>query len=342
MPSPNSAQRGANRSKPASRSICTAALILASAGWMTACTAGSGTRSESGDELPQVTSASAAPATQPAQTSTTAAREVDQLSAPTTSEPVAPAATEVPLRIAVAGDVGTGGSEEFATADAMDRLEGTAEYAALLMLGDNVYEDGDPSKLGAAVFEPFADVLDGGTQLLAVLGNHDVDSGFGDAQAAGLGMPAAWYATRFDDVVVIALDSNRPDDLNQLDFLERTLASSTETWKIVIFHHPPYSGGWHGSDMNVREAFVPLFEQYGVQLVLTGHDHDYQRSRAINGVTYVVSGGAALLRETGRADFSVVAESTYHFVDLEVTGDRLDLRAIDQSGREIDSVTLMP
>lgn len=246
------------------------------------------------------------------------------------------------VRFAVAGDVGTGGAEEIATADAMYRLEGDDEYAALLLLGDNVYEDGDPSELGARVFEPFAEVLDGGTQLLAVLGNHDVDSGFGDAQAAGLGMPAAWYATRFDDVVVIALDSNRPDDPNQLDFLENTLASATETWKIVMFHHPPYSGGWHGSDMTVRDAFVPLFEEHGVQLVMTGHDHDYQRSEDINGVTYVVSGGAALLRDTALADFSVVAESTYHFVDLKVSADRLALRAVGQDGGEIDSVTLIP
>lgn len=247
-----------------------------------------------------------------------------------------------PLRLAVAGDVGTGGAEEIATADAMDRREGNEEYAALLMLGDNVYEDGDPSKLGERVFAPFSGVLDGGTQLLAVLGNHDVDSGFGDAQAAGLGMPAAWYATRFDDVLVMALDSNRPNDENQLDFLTRTLASATETWKIVIFHHPPYSGGWHGSDMAVRGTFVPLFEQYGVQLVLSGHDHDYQRSEEINGVTYVVSGGAALLRDTALADFSVVATSTHNFVDLAVFTDRLELRAIDHAGTEIDTVTLSP
>jgi 3',5'-cyclic AMP phosphodiesterase CpdA len=246
-----------------------------------------------------------------------------------------------PLRIAVAGDVGTGDVEERATADEMDRLEGADEYSALLMLGDNVYDNGDPSQLQRTVFEPFSGVLDGDTQLLPVLGNHDVDDGFGDAQADAIGMPASWYATQLsDEVLVIALESNRWDDPNQLDFLDTTLASATATWKIVIMHHPPHSGGWHGSDLNVRAAFTSLFEQYGVQLVLTGHDHDYQRSEEINGVTYVVSGGAAKLRPTELGDSMVVAESTYHFVDLSVYDDHLDLRAVDQSGNDIDSVTI--
>ncbi len=329
MPSPHTARRGASRSKRVALATGAAALLLGSAVTLTVLATGADSQADSIQELPQVTSSPAAPVTGPARASTTAVRVVGAGTTATAR-----------LRIAVAGDVGTGGVEEVATADAMDRLEGTDEYAALLMLGDNVYEDGDPSRLGPAVFEPFAGVLDGKTRLLAVLGNHDVDSGFGDAQAAGLGMPAAWYATRFADALVIALDSNRPNDPNQLDFLERSLAASTETWKIVIFHHPPYSGGAHGSDMAVRDAFVPLFEQYGVQLVLTGHDHDYQRSEQINGVTYVVSGAAAKLRDTQLADFSVVAQSTFHFVDLEVSADRLVVRAIDQSGGEIDSVTL--
>ncbi len=249
---------------------------------------------------------------------------------------------DVSLRLAVAGDVGTGGSEEYATADAMDRLEGDVEYRALLLLGDNVYEDGDPEKVEQRVFEPFAGVLDGDTELLAVLGNHDVDSGFGEAQATALGMPGAWYSTRYDDVLVIGLDSNRPDDPDQLEWLTRTLAESTESWKIVMMHHPPYSGGSHGSDMRLRAAFAPLFATYGVQLVLAGHDHDYQRSEQIDGVTYVVSGGAARLRPTRRADFSVAAWSILHFTDITVWDDHLDLRAIDQQLEIFDMVTLTP
>lgn len=247
------------------------------------------------------------------------------------------------VRLSVAGDVGTGEEDEWRTAAAMDLREGDDdEYEALLLLGDNVYPDGDPALLDTAVFEPFAGVLDGGTELLAVLGNHDVDDGFGDEQAAAIGMPALWYGTEFGDVLILSLDSNDPENPDQLAWLESTLAANDATWTIATLHHPPYSGGSHGSSMDVRDAFVPLFERYGVQLVLAGHDHDYQRSEVIEGVTYVVSGGAAKLRPANRAEFTEVAASRYHFVDIGVWSDHMDLRAIDQEGAVIDAVRLTP
>ena len=244
------------------------------------------------------------------------------------------------VRLAAAGDVGTGGDAEWATAESMDLAEDDLEFDALLLLGDNVYEDGDPVELQRTVFNPFAGVLDGGTQLLAVLGNHDVRKGHRDAHAEAIGMPAPWYATTIDDVLVISLDSTQPDEPDQLAWLEQTLRSSDATWTIATMHHPPYSGGQHGSSIDVREAFAPIFEKYGVELVLAGHDHDYQRSEVIGGVTYVVSGGAAKLRATGRADFTAVAWSTYHFVEIAMWPDRMEVRAIDQDGDVFDEFAL--
>lgn len=247
----------------------------------------------------------------------------------------------LPLRIAVAGDVGTGETAEYATAVSMDRVEGRDEYAALLLLGDNVYPDGNPDDLQRTVFDPFAPVLDGGTRLLAVLGNHDNDDGYGDEQVAALGMSGRWYATTIGNTLIVSLDSNRPGDKDQLRWLEATLAANTSTWTIVQLHHPPFSGGWHGSDDAARDAFVPLFEDYGVDLVLSGHDHDYQRSRVINGVTYIVSGAAAKLRDAQLADFSEVVRSTYHFVDLTITADRIEVRAVDHDDHVFDQVILV-
>jgi 3',5'-cyclic AMP phosphodiesterase CpdA len=210
----------------------------------------------------------------------------------------------------------------------------------LLLLGDNVYPSGDPTEVGPKVFAPFAAVLDSPTVLLPVLGNHDVMDGNGDAQAVALGMPARWYSTKLDDTLVISLDSTQPDNPDQLTWLEDTLAASTATWKVACLHHPPYSGGYHGSSIDVRDAFSPMFEQFGVQLVLAGHDHDYQRSEVINGVTYVVSGAAAKKRAAHAADFSVAAWSKYHFVDIGIWPDHLDLRAVDQDGTVFDQVTI--
>lgn len=268
----------------------------------------------------------------------------DHIAAPdvTSEVPTIPPSVPSSIRIAAAGDVGTGEDAELRTAAAMDRLESGFEYAALLLLGDNVYPNGDPAQLHRAVFDPFATVLDGDTRLLPVLGNHDVLDDNGDAHAAAIGMPGRWYATSIGDVLILSLDSTRPDDQAQLTWLETTLADSTATWTIATMHHPPYSGGYHGSSLDVREAFTPLFERYGVQLVLAGHDHDYQRSEPLGGVTYVVSGGAAKLRPANRAEFTEVAWSTYHFLDLAVWPDRMEIRAIDQNGDVFDSVTLQP
>jgi len=69
-------------------------------------------------------------------------------------------------------------------------------------------------------------------------------------------------------------------------------------------------------------------------------DHDYQRSKPINGVTYVVSGAGAKLRPTGHEDFTAVSASTLHFVDMLVYSDRIVLRAIDQDGTLVDMFTL--
>lgn len=77
-----------------------------------------------------------------------------------------------------------------------------------------------------------------------------------------------------------------------------------------------------------------------MQLVLSGHDHDFQRSKRMNGVTYVVSGGASEARRTGRADFTAFSASWHHFVDIAVFDDRLLLRAVNQDTRVFDEVWL--
>ena len=143
-------------------------------------------------------------------------------------------------------------------------------------------------------------------------------------------------------VLLIVLDSTRPDDREQLAWLERTLAAATEPWRIVALHHPPYSAGWHGSSIDVRRAFQPLLDRFGVTLVLAGHDHDYQRSKPIHGVIYIVSGAGATTRQTNRASFTAASWSTQHFIDLEVWCDHLEVQAVGQDGLVYDHAMLAP
>lgn len=107
-----------------------------------------------------------------------------------------------------------------------------------------------------------------------------------------------------------------------------------------MLHHPPYSAGYQGSNDAVRRTFVPVFERHGVQLVLSGHDHDYQRSRPINGVTYVVSGAASGTCGTGEEDFTAVSYSWLHFIEIGVFPDRLVVRAVNSELRVADEAVV--
>lgn len=251
-----------------------------------------------------------------------------------------PAGDPPVLRLAVAGDIGDSGSRLDATAAAIGRLAGNDPFDVLLLLGDNVYPAGDPARIPDTVFKPFGPVLDRGTALLAILGNHDVMKGQGDTQLAALGMPGRWWSVERSGVLLVGLDSNRPDDPDQLAWLERTLAGTAAAWKIVALHHPPYSAGYQGSNKAARAAFTPLFERYGVQLVLSGHDHDYQRSRPIGATTYVVTGAAAGTRRTGEAEFTAVSFSWHSYLELGVYPDRIVGRTLNQDNRVADEWSL--
>jgi 3',5'-cyclic AMP phosphodiesterase CpdA len=261
---------------------------------------------------------------------------------PTHTEPYVPfPADDLPeLRIGVAGDVGDSGSRIGATGAAMTRLADDRPFDVLLLLGDNVYPRGNPKDIPARVFKPFAGVLDRGTELLVIVGNHD--KRHSHAQLQAFGMPGHWWSAVRGDVLIVGLDSNLGADPEQLAFLDKTLAESTQRWKIVALHHPPYSAGYQGSSIGIRDAYVPIFERHGVQLVLSGHEHDYQRSRVINGITYVITGAASGTRRTGEADFTAASFWGHSCVEVGVYPDRLVGRALNQKDRVADEWVVTP
>ncbi|GMR03066.1 MAG: metallophosphoesterase [Acidimicrobiia bacterium] len=275
-----------------------------------------------------------------ADTSSTAAASVTStvVTSTSTTQPTT-TATLAPVRIAIAGDTGTGTTEQMDVARRMASGESSGDYAALVLLGDLIYPDGNLDLLDEVLLDPYADVLDGDTILVPALGNHDIRQGSEDEILARLGRQSPWYAQRAGSALIVVLDSNVPNDPDQLAWLESTLAASQDRWIIAAMHHPPYSAGYHGSSEEVRERFVPLFKKYGVDLVFAGHDHDYQRSRPIDDITYIVAGGGAKLRPTGTDSFTEVSESALHFVDLEITNDELRATVIGLDG-VIDEFTI--
>jgi hypothetical protein len=236
------------------------------------------------------------------------------------------------LHLAVVGDVGHQGRRVDAVGAAVARIDRAQPLDGLVVLGDNVYPSGNPAGLDATVFRPFAAVLDH-VPLYAILGNHDVKRNRAQAQVRALGMPGRWWVHHLPgDVLLVGLDSTLVDDPAQHAWLEAVLASATERWRLVAVHHPAYSAGYQGSSLAVRRRWSPLFARHGVALVLSGHDHDYQRSVPIDGVTYVVSGGGSRPRRTARESFTAVALGWLHAVEVAVYADQLVVRAV---GRDL-------
>ncbi|MGN6104779.1 MAG: metallophosphoesterase, partial [Kofleriaceae bacterium] len=127
----------------------------------------------------------------------------------------------------------------------------------------------------------------------------------------------------------------------QAAWLDQDLSKTQLPWKIVFMHKPLYSSGDHGVDDKAIKIFAPVFEKHGVQLVLAGHDHHYERMKPQRGVNYMVSGGGGRgTRSAGESDFTAFSEEVIHFLQIEVTSDRLIAHAIDAGGKEFDSLVI--
>ena len=133
----------------------------------------------------------------------------------------------------------------------------------------------------------------------------------------------------------------------QVSWLESDLAATVQPWRVAVFHRSPYSaGGEHGSDLAVRAAFSPLFEQYGVQLVISAHEHIYERTLPLRdsggtAVTYIVTGGGGgPLYPAGVAPWTAYSASRHHYVRAGVTDCTLTVRAVGVNGAVFDSVAL--
>jgi 3',5'-cyclic AMP phosphodiesterase CpdA len=244
-----------------------------------------------------------------------------------------------------AGDYGVGGSAELSLGRAMQRYDARKPADMLVLLGDNDYTE-SPARFRANWRATFGWARRSGLRVAGVIGNHDYHIGRGRYEFGLLGMPRSYYTRRLGDAQLFLLNSNTVND-GQTAWLEHQLAQSTAIWKIAVFHHPPYTCGGHSGDEDVQERWVPLFERYGVQLVLSGHDHNYQQFAAANGVTYVVDGaGAAGLYPLHRCPSAypvrVRARVEHSFLYVTVTADRLDGYAVNTRGRVTDRFTLQP
>ena len=245
------------------------------------------------------------------------------------------------VRFAVIGDTGTGEKSQFEVAQEMDAYRKVAGFTFVLMLGDNIYGGDSPRDFARKFEEPYKALLDAGVKFYASLGNHDNP----DERLYKLFNMGGerYYSFKKDDVAFFALDSTYMNP-TQLDWLEGQLRNSSAAWKICYFHHPLYSDGkFHGPDLDLRSALVPMLQKYGVNVVFSGHDHVYERLKPQNGINYFVLGNSGQLRfhnlrPSGQMEMGFDADRD--FMVVEIDGDELYFQVISRTGLTIDSGVL--
>jgi Calcineurin-like phosphoesterase len=244
------------------------------------------------------------------------------------------------VKFAVIGDSGTGGSEQMKVAQQLTAARGKFPFTFAVMLGDNLYGSERPTDFVNKFERPYKALLDAGVKFYAALGNHDDPNQRFYKQFNMNGERYYSFKPPEGSVRFFALDSNYVDK-NQLAWLEKELAGSDSQWKIAFFHHPLYSSGEkHGSDEVLREQLEPLFVKHGVALVLTGHEHFYERIKPQKGITHIVAGSSAKLRRgnIGTSDITAKGfDQGYAFMLMEIDGDTLQFQTISESGKTVDS-----
>jgi acid phosphatase type 7 len=148
-----------------------------------------------------------------------------------------------------------------------------------------------------------------------------------------------------------AINGNSP----MLRWLDNDLRSTRQFWKVVYFHFPPFATGNNENDIEsawVRQYIVPILDNNGVQLVLSGHEHSYQRSVPVRrsatvsanaGTNYVTSGGGgAVLYAVPLKSLVAFGQSAYHYLRAEVRGTQMTIHAVRADGVEIDSFSIAP
>ena len=245
------------------------------------------------------------------------------------------------VRFALIGDCGTGERPQYEVAQQMAKIHEKFPFDFVLMLGDNLYGGQSAVDFKRKFEDPYKALLDGGVKFYASLGNHDSPNqryykpfNMGEKR---------YYNFRKGNAEFFALDSNYMDP-EQVDWLKKRLSDSEADWKICYFHHPLYSDGrYHGPDTDLRVRLAPIFETSGVKVVLSGHEHIYERIKPQNGVNYFVLGNSGELRSHNLRQSAITAkgfDTDRTFMLVEISGDEFYFQTISRTGETVDSGTI--
>jgi tartrate-resistant acid phosphatase type 5 len=264
------------------------------------------------------------------------------------------------LQFEAVGDFGTGAGGQRDVAVSMANKADRDSISFVLVLGDNFYESGVESvndDQWESAFEKMYNQPSLNLPFYAVLGNHDYRTN-PEAQVDYTRVSKRWkmpqryftFIRAIDDTTnaqFFCLDTNPPaylslseaaalsdtsEQMRQVHWLKRELEESTARWKIVLGHHPLYSGGEHGDDKTLQYLLEPLFTEYMVDFYLCGHDHDLELLKPIHGVTYVVSGAGSKHRDVRWRENTQFAETNLGFVFFRMSANETTIEFLTRSG----------
>lgn len=257
--------------------------------------------------------------------------------------PLADPKVELPLkeksvRFAVIGDNGTGKRGEYDIAQQMVKCREKFPFDFVVMLGDNIYGGESAADFQLKFETPYKQLLDAGVKFYASLGNHDSpNQRFYKPFNMG---EKRYYSFKKENAEFFALDSTYMDAA-QLSWIGSKLEASKAAWKICYFHHPLYSDGkFHGPDVDLRTQIEPMFMDHGVNVVLSGHEHVYERIKPQKGIHYFVLGSSGQLRVSNLRPSPILAkgfDKDRTFMLVEIAGDELYFQTISRTGDTVDS-----
>ena len=258
------------------------------------------------------------------------------------------------VRFAALGDFGTGEADQLAVAGQMCSRREEYPFNHVVTTGDNVYASGELEDFDEDFYIPYECLFAEGVDFHAVLGNHDIKTleGEGQIAEARFGMLGRYYTWALGPVSFVMFDSQAVDKELDSDtatdpdsqyqwVLEEVEKAQDSEWTVAVFHDPVYSTGVrHESKPGWDEAIGEPFSEAGVDLVLNGHDHNFQWGEE-GGVTYVVTGGGGAGLYPCRVPFIEPMENCveeHHFVEVTVAGGTMTVNAISAEGEILDTV----
>ena len=254
------------------------------------------------------------------------------------------------IKFIAIGDFGTGDDNQTGIAALMLRDHKTSPLDLVIAVGDNIYPDGGGRHFVKKFERPYAGLIREGVKFHAVLGNHDVKDGRRDqCQYPLFHMNGQCYYTvkKGDGLAEFFMIDSTAFGMEQAGWLEGVLKESAAKWKIAVFHHPIYSSaGEHGSNLGLRSMIEPLLTRYGVNVVLSGHDHTYERVKPQQGVQYFVTGAGGKVRP-GDVDLrSPFREMSFdrdnHYLQMVIEDQQISFQAINRSGAVVDRGAITP